>query len=380
LHKAAVIFEGGEPPQNELHETLIGLRHAVTLDSVEKYLAAGVSEVVLATNFPALARAAERLGARIRDTRDDRPFHFGQVLQHVVSEIQADAVLYSSGAALPLITPAEIRWVLDAMEQQPPCVVVNNLQSVDLVAWNPAHYVQRITPPQSDNFLGWLLREAGMERILIPNSAAIHFDLDTPTDFLIMAVAGQGGPRTRAALKAIRWPADRLRAAADILATDLPEVALIGRVGTPVVDYCNKYLRVRLRTFSEERGMKALRREEEGLVMSLMADMIEELGPKQFFRRLESICSAVFFDTRVVFANRGRRVSDWDRYHSDLGQVEAIRDPWVRAFTEAALECRIPVVLGGHSAVAGGLWVLADRAVAARGGHGVSQAKGFAPA
>jgi CTP:molybdopterin cytidylyltransferase MocA len=375
-----VIFEGGDSPQNELQETITGLRHAVTLDSLEKYIAAGLEQVVLATNFPALARAAERLGARIWDTRDEQPFHFGRALQHVVRGLGAEGILYSSGAALPLISPEEIRWVLEAMEQHAPCVVVNNLQSVDLLAWNPAHYLDRIEPPPSDNFLGWLLREAGMERILIPNSAGIHFDLDTPTDFLILGLSGRAGPRSKAALKAITWPLERLQKAADVLATDLPEVAVIGRVGTPIIDHCNKYLRVRLRVFSEERGMKALRREEEGKVVSLMGDLIDAQGPREFFRKLESICSAAFFDTRVVFANHGRRVSDWDRYHSDLGRVDLIRDPWVRSFTEAALECRIPVVLGGHSVVSGGLWVLADRAIAARGGPRVSQAKGFAPA
>lgn len=379
MRRAAVIFEGGAPAQDELHETIIGLRHAITLDSVEKYLRVGLDEVVLATNFPALARAAERLGARIADTRDDSPFHFGQALQRVVRETGADGVLYTSGAALPLITEAEIGWVLNAMEQNPPCVVVNNLQSVDLAAWNPADYVQRIVPPESDNFLGWLLREAGMERILIPNSGSIHFDLDTPTDFMILGLSGQAGPRAKAALRAVNWSAERLVKAADVLATDLPEVAVIGRVGTPIVDHINKYLRVRLRLFSEERGMKALRREEQGLVVSLVAAMMEQLGPKSFFTMLESICSAVFFDTRVVFAHRGRRVSDWDRYHSDLGLVDRIQDPWVREFTEAALSCTIPVVLGGHSVVSGGLWLLADRAIAARGGPRVSQAKGFAP-
>lgn len=377
MRRAAVIFEGGDSPQNDLHETLTGLRHAVTLDTVEKYIAAGLETVILATNFPALAQAAERLGAHIWDTRDEYPFHFGQVLQRIVGEMGTEQVLYTSGAALPLISRAEIQWILDALDRHAPCVVVNNLQSVDLAAWNPAHYVQRIEPPDSDNFLGWLLREAGMERVLIPNSAGIHFDLDTPTDFQILALSRLAGPRTNAALKAVSWPMDRLQAAAAVLESDLPEVALVGRVGTPVVDYCNKYLRVRLRVFSEERGMKALRRAEEGLVVSLMADMIDELGPRRFFRSLESICSAVFFDTRVAFANRGRKVSDWDRFHSDLGMVDAIRDPWVRAFTEAALECRVPVVLGGHSVVAGGLWVLADRAVENRGGHAVSQAKGF---
>lgn len=355
----------------------MGLRHAITLDTVAKYVAAGIEQVVLATNFPDLAGAAEQVGARWWDTSRDVPFHFGRTLQRIVAELGAEGVLYCSGAALPLISPGEIQWVLEAMASQPPCVVVNNLQSVDLLAWNPAHYIQRIEPPEHDNFLGWLLREQGMERILIPNSAGIHFDLDTPTDFQILALSDQGGPRAREALGRLTWSSERLTRAAALLAQDLPEVALIGRVGTPIMDHINKYLRVRLRVFSEERGMKALRREEEGRVVSVMADMIDELGPHRFFRYLESICSGVFFDTRVVFANRGRKVTDWDRYHSDLGMVDQIRDPWVRTFTEAALACKIPVVLGGHSVVAGGLWLLADRAIAARGGPRVSQAKGF---
>lgn len=379
MHRAAIIFEGGATPQNDLEETLTGLRHAVTLDAVEKHRSVGVDQVVLATNFPALARAAERMGARIWDTQEEQPFHFGQALQRVVQGIGADAVLYTSGAALPLMAPEELHWIWHAVEQHHPCVVVNNLQSVDLAAWSPAETISRIAPPESDNFLGWLLREQGLERILIPNSAGIHFDLDTPTDFLILAVSGQGGPRTRAALRAMEWPVASLLRAADVLAQDLPEVALIGRVGTPIIDHVNKNLRVRLRIFSEERGMKALRREEEGRVQSLVADMIDEISPQRFFRRLEQVCSAIFFDTRVVFANGGRRVSDWDRYHSDLGLVDAIRDPWVKRFTEAALTCRIPVVLGGHSVVSGGLWVLADRAITARGGPRMSQAKGFAP-
>lgn len=377
LHKAAVIFEGGHLPEDDLQTTITGLRHAVTLDTLEKYRKAGLDQVVLVTNFPALAQAAERLGAQVWDTGGEGSFHFGRTLQRVVAETGADGVLYCSGAALPLISPGEIDWILRAMEEQAPCVVQNNPLSVDLVAWNPADHINRIDPPESDNFLGWLLRQTGLERVLIPSSAGINFDLDTPTDFQILALSHQAGPRAKAALQAANWTNDRLQRAADILATDLPEVALIGRVGTPVVDHINRSLRVRLRLFSEERGMKALQREERGEVVSVVAALIEDLGPRRFFAHLEAICSAVFFDTRVLFAHGGRRVSEWDRYHSDLGLVDQIRDPWVRTFTEAALESRIPVVLGGHSVVAGGLWVLADRAVAQCGGSELSQAKGF---
>lgn len=356
----------------------MALRHAITLDTVEKFRSAGLDEVILATNHPALGQAAERLGARRFDTRSAAPFHFGRTLQQVVRESGADAVLYLSGAALPLISLAEIDWICRTLEQEQPVVVVNNVQSVDLVAWQPASHVYRVDPPENDNFLGWLLRETGMERVLIPSSAGIHFDLDTPTDFLTLALSGRGGPRSRAALKAVPWSGHRLQAAADVLAQELPEVALIGRVGTPIIDHFNKNLRVRLRIFSEERGMKALGREAEGRVRSLVADLVEALTPDRFFDYVGEICSAAFLDTRVLFANRGRRVSEWDRFHSDLGEVSAIQDPWVREFTRAAVQCRVPVVLGGHSTVSGGLWLLADRAIALRGGPEASMARGFA--
>lgn len=378
MRKAAVIFEGGSPPQNELQETITGLRHAITLDSVAKYVDAGFDQVVLATNFPNLARAAENLGARVRDTRAEAPFHFGRTLQRLAADLETDAVVYTSGAALPMISRAEIDWVVRALEDQAaPSVVVNNVQSVDLVAWRPLAYIQRIAPPETDNFLGWLLREQGMERVLIPASAGVNFDLDTPTDYQILDMSMRGGPRARAAFRALNWPVERLLRAANILAADLPEVAVIGRVGTAVLDHINKFLRVRLRVISEERGMKALRRDVEGKVLSLVAELIDEIGPERFFRMLAETCSAVFFDTRVLFAHRGRTVDEWDRFHSDLGMPHLIRDPWVKAFTAAAVSCTIPVVLGGHSVVSGGLWVLADRAISARGGPALSQAKGF---
>lgn len=366
MHRAVVVFEGGSTPAQPLQQQIRHLRHAVTLDSLAKYQQCGAEEVVLVTDHPDLAREAEHLGARVYSTEGVEPFHFGLMLQQVIREIGAEAVVYTSGAALPLMSPAEIHWILQTLTAHAPCVVVNNVQSVDLAAWNPASYVQRITPPESDNLLGWLLRDAGMEEILIPHSAAVHFDLDTPTDFQILRLSGQGGPRTRRALDELAWPVERLRAAADLLAGELPEVALIGRVGTAVVEHMNRNLRVRVRVFSEERGMKALGRDAEGSVVSLMADLLEDVGPHRFFQMLASICDGVFFDTRVLFAHRGRRVSESDRFYSDLGQVEAIHNPWVRAFTEEALQCPIPVVLGGHSVVAGGLWVLADRAIAVR--------------
>ncbi|MDO9066502.1 MAG: hypothetical protein Q7U96_05410, partial [Chloroflexota bacterium] len=43
-------------------------------------------------------------------------------------------------------------------------------------------------------------------------------------------------------------------------------------------------------------------------------------------------------------------------------QPELIANPFARQFTEAAMQAPIPVVLGGHTLVAGGLWALIDAA------------------
>lgn len=367
---AAVVFEGGPQPVSELAEVMQGVRHAVCLDTLVKLKQVqGIESVWLVTNKERLAGTAERLGAQIHDTRGGL-FHFGRALREVCQETGADAIIYLGGAALPLITPQELAWVVEQV-QRPGRVVVNNPQSVDLVAFSPVGVLDRIELPECDNFLGVLLREAGLERVLIPNTASVNFDLDTPTDYLMCALCEGAGPRTRTALAALDWPLDRVRAAAEVLQSEhLPEVALIGRVGPAVIEYMNAHLRVRLRMFSEERGMKALGRESAGLVDSFLGRLLDEVGPERFFALLAQVCQVAFIDTRVFFAYGGRRVSDWDRYHSDLGMVDAIHDPWVRRFTAAALQAGIPVLLGGHSTVAGGLWALAEQAVAALAGHG----------
>ena len=51
-----------------------------------------------------------------------------------------------------------------------------------------------------------------------------------------------------------------------------------------------------------------------------------------------------------------------DRFLSDLGRWQDIRDPFLRGLTRAALEAPIPVLLGGHSLMSGGLMALNEHA------------------
>ena len=105
--------------------------------------------------------------------------------------------------------------------------------------------------------------------------------------------------------------------------------------------------------------MRASGRLARGEVRSLLGALLERLGPAAFFALLGEVCDVALLDTRVLFAHLGRQPSVADRFASDQLAPATIADPVVRAFTAAAAAAPIPVLLGGHSLVSGGLWVLA---------------------
>ena len=106
--------------------------------------------------------------------------------------------------------------------------------------------------------------------------------------------------------------------------------------------------------------MRASGRVERGEVRSLLADYVKLAGLEGFFDSLADLTNAVLFDDRVLLVSRGLWPSAPDRFNSDLGRWERVEDPFLRRFARAASESQIPVVLGGHSVVAGGLMALVE--------------------
>lgn len=364
-----IVFEGGNPV-SAVARTVTAVRKQVAMDTVEKLCRIpAITEVVVCSNYPDLLEEARQFGVKVEDTLHQGPFHFGAVLTVIVDRYRPGRVLCMSGGSLPLIQVEDLRRAVEQLTARDRVVVVNNAQSADLVAFSPAGVIRKIPLSGSDNFLGYLLREHGLTRELMGNSARVNFDLDTPTDVLILSLQEGVGPRTAAVLRDLEWDRNTLVAARDALARSGAEVFLAGRVGAPVMAYINSHFHCRLRVFSEERGMKALGREERGEVVSLLGRLLDRVGPEEFFAGLAEVCSAGFWDTRVLFAHWRRPVSEEDRFHSDLGRYEEIRDPAVRRFTRAAVAAGLPVVLGGHSLVSGGLWLLAENMARAEGAN-----------
>lgn len=364
---AAVVFEGGTP-QDEMDIWFSGVRKAITLDTLEKLRRTeAFGTVILVTNSRGLGAAAARLGVTVRESPAGRDFHFGRELLRTVEACGLEKVLYCSGASVPLLDGGEFAAIAARLAASNRLMFANNVQSADLVAFTPAAALREIELPDIDNPLGWHLKEeAGLPDAYPAPSAGFSFDVDTPGDLLFLSLHPAAGSRFRAEFAAAGLTADKLRTAAGWLSEPGSELFLAGRVGPAIVAHFNQNFPCRFRVLSEERGMKALGRQARGEIRSLLGDYLREVPPVTFFARLAEYCSAAFIDTRVVFTAVRGEVTQWDRFNSDLGRYELIKDDFVRAFTAAAVHAPLPVVLGGHTAVAGGLWVLADVLLAER--------------
>ena len=137
------------------------------------------------------------------------------------------------------------------------------------------------------------------------------------------------------------------------------EVLVYGRLSASVWQRLEA-LPCQTRVFAEERGMRASGRQERGGVHAWLGRLYELVGARAFFAALAGACTAALLDTRVLFAHLGLTPSTADRFYSDLLRPEDVAQPAVRELTAAAADAPVPLLLGGHSLVSGGLLALAE--------------------
>ncbi len=357
-----VIFEGGQE-SSSVEAEMAAVRQAFLLDNISKLKSSPlVGDIFLLTNYPDLAREGESLGARsFVNHISPAEFSFGRELQKIIKENLLKHLFYLGGGGGPLLTVEEINDICHRLLTADKAIFSNNSQSADLVAFTPASLLLQISPPATDNVLAVELQNgSGIDQILIPPSLGTFFDLDTPADLLVMAATSWAGPHARESLAAASLDIDDILKARMVLAGDYEEILLIGRIGAPVIAKMNLYLKARLRVFSEERGMKALGRLKNKEVVSFIGYFLDEVGIEKFFSYISSTAACAFIDSRVIFAHKKLEPTVEDRFNSDLGRWQGIKDSFVREFTRAAVEAPVPIILGGHSLVSGGLWALTE--------------------
>jgi len=360
---------GGETP---VEQAVAGACRAAARDALERALGADAADrIIVATDQAAWANTLSDLPVTIdldvpalsAGEGSGAPFQFGRRLAGVIERHDVHRAFYLGGGSAPLMDGATLRAVADSIRHDDGVIVTNNIFSSDWAAFAPAEAaVQCADQLRSDNSLGWVLsRNCGLTPREWPRSAATQFDLDTPTDLLIAGLKrpfGSIGPHLSAHIAALNWDDSHVRAARQTLMTPAKQVIIAGRVPQSTLALLEGKTLCWLRVFSEERGMRASGRLSGGLVRSLLADYLTLVGLERFFAEMGELADAMFLDSRVIMAARGKWPLPADRFYSDLRHPDHIADPFLRDFTAAALAAPIPVMLGGHSLVSGGLLAL----------------------
>jgi len=349
----------GEIEQWVFAGRLAALRDAVTLTAARPE----VSRIVLATSERDLADAHPDWPVIWDFDAPAEPFHFGRRLAALTATYPAPVFAYLGAGSLPLLPPETLTSALaDVSDSKTPLAITNNLYSSDWLIGNcPEAIRARPHRLERDNALGWVLKtEAGVEVRSLAPSAATRVDIDTPADLLLLSLHPRVQPALAGYLQSRPRDNSRWLTAAQKLFTPASQIALIGRVASGVWNYVEAHTQVWMRVYSEERGMAASGRQAAGLVRSLVGEYFARVGAENFFAELAPLADAVFFDTRVVLAHHHRWPAAADRYASDLGLADQIQDPFLRDLTTAAVHAPMPVVLGGHGVVAGGLYALVE--------------------
>jgi len=371
-----VVFLGGLGA-TPVEQMVAGACRAATLDTVEAALSSGAyGRAILTTDTPFDAADIPGLSVDV----DDRDFHFGARLSDLTRLHDLETVVYLGCGSAPLFGANDFRDLAASLTDD--IAITNNAFSSDLIAF-PVRVgvLEAIAPLERDNALARALEEsAGLTIEELPRTVATQMDIDAPSDLAVLALTGEGGPRLRDYLCSLDpnlspSPAhgrgrrgvraldlSRYQRVLPLLTDRESQIVVAGRVGSHSWQYLERETACRVRLFAEERGLEAEGRAGDRTARSLLGFYIEAAGIERFFELLPQLGDAAFIDTRVLLAHTRIDATREDRFLSDLGQWPDIRDPFLRDFTQAAVEAPIPVLLGGHSLMSGGLMALNEHA------------------
>lgn len=360
-HVILFLLMGGWGEQ-EVEQTLARAHRAAAMDLLAVLRDTGlIDRVVVATDDPISGDALAGPGVEVDLDPPGEPFHLGRRLAELIERYRAEHVLYSGGGSAPLLAEPDWRGILERLLAADRLVIANNLHSCDWMALTSASEALPLIAGQaSDNGLAWALTEAGLPGEGLPPTATARFDLDTPADLLIARHHPRIGPRLRAFVDGLTWDVDPVQRVLEVMAREGSSLAVVGRTSAAAWAALERATRCWVRVFAEERGMRASGRLSRGEVRSLLADHLALTGVEEFFAHLTGLVEGVLLDSRVMLAAQGLWPSTADRFNSDLYRWDSVQDPFLRRFTRAAMEARVPVVLGGHSVVAGGLMALVE--------------------
>lgn len=284
------------------------------------------------------------------------PFHFGESLKYLLAARRPEGLVYFGSGSGFLLSPSRIERLIGFAGREEAGAVLNNFYSCDFTAVSHARALLDLDLPVTDNRLGFVLSDAGLPCWGLERRADTQFDIDTPTDLHVLGASERGGPDVRTFLRGLDSAHPSLDALLALFRDRSALVGFVGRISPRTWADVERDIACRTSSLAEGRGMRAGTANRP----TVLHQALLESGPEAFFVRLSRAYDGALIDTRPLLSGGAELPPANVRFESDLLRPEKIADRRWRSFTECALTADIPVVLGGHNLLSGGLYVLAE--------------------
>ncbi len=349
----AIIFHPATGPSS-IENTVTMAKEASASDLIQ-CLSPLVSTTIVACSADAASRF-QSLGASTYVVQEPEQFHFGETLKAIIRDHTLDALIYFGSGSGTLLSQAQLSELACFAHRADRQALFNNYYSCDFAVVTDAAFLLELPLPRTDNGLGFLLSDHGVRCFSLPRSLASQFDLDTPIDLLLLKESGRGGSYLRSFLASQSLVHAKLESLLSHLIERTSLVYLVGRVNPSTWQAFEQQVACRTAGMIEGRGMKAYADRHP----AALATLLGQRGFSDFFSALEKAADAAIIDTRPLLARKGTLPTAHERFSCDLFQISEMEDPLWIDFAQRALDCSIPILLGGHSLVSGGLYLLSE--------------------
>ena len=328
-------------------------RAAVVRDTAERASAAGFGRVRVFST-------ADIEGLDVEKTQPK------QLIGDIISTaaLGIDVPVCYGGGGMPTMMAADWEQVLEAISDGG--AVSNRMFSCDWVGSPRGRLLASVAGESVDNRFALRLRnDSGVDVRQFARSARSLLDLDTPTDLVVLSVAGevgslQIGPALARVIEEWRTllspSVERAVEVFEVMTRRDAELMTVGRISGADWAVVDRDTSCRVRVVSEERGLRV----RGARARSLLGALFESLGCERFVSALGEVADGVIWDTRPFFSHLGWEVSRLDRFWADLGRPDEISFQPLAELV-SALEGQ-PVLIGGHSLVSGGMLAAIDAA------------------
>lgn len=341
-------------PKGSISESIKETREQMIFDTCQKMFESGYFNSAIIVGDENLQKKIEKVNFLIFE-KIEKDFNIGKKLLEIINKHSLDKILYFGSGSCYFLTLDELKFISEKTVKGQ--FLSNNPISSDFVSFSSSDLNDEIISnfPNIDNyFSSYLMSKTSLKYVKMPVSLGSIFDIDTPSDIAILSKITDNSSRVGEYISKSIFKNIDLDRFIKILSSKTSEIFVYGRINPLNLYMAERNISCKIRFLSEERGLKVRDR----AFASLLEYIFQPENFDNFFRLFENICDGGIFDTRVIFSLFAGKYEQEEAYLSDMLMWEKINNPFIKSFTKKVSESRVPIILGGHSVVNGGLMAL----------------------